>query len=99
MGDFDLNGYEGRISQVSIPLLCVHSLDDPIGSSKSFHDPTMVSKSGNGYTMLLFTRTGGHVGWPLGWNPAKYGWSWMSDTASSFAESVHQVHSNQRKLL
>jgi len=91
MADFDLNGYEGRISNVSIPLLCIQALDDPIASMAAFHDPTRVSKSGNGNTVLLFTQTGGHVGWPLGWNPSLNGWRWVSDVASSFAESVDQV--------
>ena len=91
MADFDMNGYEGRISDVSIPLLCIQSLDDPIGYWKSFHDPTKVSHSGKGNIMLLFTQTGGHVGWPLGWNPGAEGWSWMSDAASSFVESFDRV--------
>lgn len=99
MADFDLNGYEGRISNVSIPLLCVQSLDDPIGYWKTFHDPVKVSKSGNGNTMLLFTKAGGHVGWSLGINPAKQGWRWMSDVASSFAESVDRVRKNQQLLV
>ena len=77
------------------PLLVVQALDDPIGYWKTSHDPREVSKSGNGNTMLLFTRTGGHVGWPLGWNPAAHGWNWMTDTASSFAESVDWARRNQ----
>jgi len=99
MADFDTNGYEGRISNVSIPLLCVQSLDDPLSYWKTYHDPKKVSKSGNGNTVLLFTRRGGHVGWPLGWNPSTYGWSWMSDTASSFVESVDRVRRSQSPLL
>lgn len=91
MSDFDSKGYEGRISNVSIPLLCVQSLDDPIGYWKTFHNPSKVAKSGSGNTMLLFTKTGGHVGWPLGWRPSLEGWSWMSDCASSFAESVSRT--------
>ena len=91
MGDFDRNGYDGKISNVKIPLLCVQSLDDPIGWWKTFHDPIGVAKSGDGYNVLLFTRTGGHVGWPIGWNPSLHGWRWMSDVASSFAEAVDRV--------
>ncbi|KAL7541916.1 hypothetical protein ACHAXR_011674 [Thalassiosira sp. AJA248-18] len=95
MADWERNRYEGRISNVSIPLLCIQALDDVVGYWKTFHDPTKVSKSGDGNTVLLFTRTGGHVGWPLGWNPAVDGWRWMSDAASSFAESVDRVRRNR----
>lgn len=98
MADFDINGYEGRIANVSIPLLCIQSLDDPIGYWKTFHDPAKVSKSGSGNTLLLFTQTGGHVGWPLGWHASLEGWSWMSDAASSFAESVDLARRNLSPL-
>jgi len=94
MSDFDVNSYKGRIGNVSIPLLCIQSLDDPISYWKTFHDPTRVSTSGGGNTVLLFTETGGHVGWPLGWNPSLNGWRWMSDAASSFAESIDRVRRN-----
>ncbi|KAL7553012.1 hypothetical protein ACHAWF_016257 [Thalassiosira exigua] len=92
MADFDTNGYLGRIANVSIPLLSVSSLDDPIAYWKAYHDPSQVSKAGAGNNVLLFTETGGHVGWPLGWNPANHGWRWMSDVASSFVESVDHAH-------
>lgn len=73
---------------VCSPLLCVQALDDPVGYWKTFHNPKKVAK---GNTILLFTQTGGHVGWPLSVNPSRFGWSWMSDVASSFAESVDLV--------
>jgi predicted alpha/beta-fold hydrolase len=91
MGDFvsyDNKCSQGRIANVSIPLLCVHSLDDPIGYWGAYHDPEKVVHTGDGNTVLLFTKRGGHVGWPLGINPSLEAWSWMSDVASSFAEAV-----------
>lgn len=39
--------------------------------------------------MMLLTDAGGHVGWPLGLNPAKEGWKWMNNAVSSFTNSVH----------
>lgn len=91
MGDFvsyDNNCSQGRIANVSIPLLCVHSLDDPVGYWGVYRDPEKVVHTGDGNTVLLFTKSGGHVGWPLGINPSLEAWKWMSDVASSFAEAV-----------
>jgi predicted alpha/beta-fold hydrolase len=91
MGDFvsfDDRDSQGRIANVSIPLLCVYSLDDPIGYWGVYRDPEKVVHTGDGNTVLLFTKRGGHVGWPLGINPSLKAWQWMSDVASSFAEAV-----------
>lgn len=93
MGDFesfDADGI-GRIANVSIPLIMISAKDDVIGYIDTFVDPKQVSESGSGYTMVLLTRTGGHVGWPMGLNPRKNGWKWMSDAAISFVESVDCV--------
>lgn len=80
----------GRIANVSIPLLTVNALDDPVGYWGCALDPAKVSKSGKGNIIVLLTQKGGHVGWPLSMNPGKEGWKWMSDVASSFVESVSQ---------
>jgi len=93
MGDF-LN-FEGdgvgRIANVSIPLIMISALDDPIGFIDTFIDPPQVTQSGDGFTMMLLTSAGGHVGWPVGWNPQKTAWRWMSEVAISFAESADSV--------
>eukprot|EP00804_Cyclotella_cryptica_P025555 CCRYP_002815-RC/>CCRYP_002815-RC protein AED:0.24 eAED:0.24 QI:0/0.6/0.66/0.83/0.8/0.66/6/115/854 len=95
MGDFiSFNGKEGRIANVSIPLCMVQSLDDPVGTWRSFHDPQKVATTGNGSTLILFTRTGGHVGWPLGMNPRIHGWSWMGDVAASFVDAIRQARTD-----
>lgn len=93
MGDFSSFAEKevGRIANVSIPLIMISALDDPIGYIDTFIDPQRASQSGNGYTMLLLTETGGHVGWPVGWNPTKHAWKWMSQVATSFVESADVV--------
>lgn len=94
MGDFvsfDNDKTVGRIAKVSIPLISISALDDPIGFIDTFIDPKQVSESGNGYTMLLLTQTGGHVGWPMGVSPTKHAWRWMSEVATSFVESAELV--------
>jgi predicted alpha/beta-fold hydrolase len=92
MGDFvSFDGKEGRIANVSIPLCMVQSLDDPVGTWRSFHDPQKVAATGTGSTLILFTRTGGHVGWPLGMNPRIHGWSWMGSVAASFVDAIRQA--------
>ena len=95
MGDFVGFGNkqdEGRIGNVSIPLCMVQGLDDPVAYWGTFHDPAKVAKTGSGMTNILFTRSGGHVGWSLGWNPSINGWGWMSDVASSYVEAVGRAH-------
>ncbi len=41
--------------------------------------------------MMLLTQSGGHVGWPMGMNPTKHAWEWMSEVAMSFVESAELV--------
>ena len=89
MGDFEsFDGNQGRLANVSIPLLLVQSLDDPVGTWRSFHDPVKVTALGNGNTVILFTRKGGHVGWPMGISPWLYRWSYMNNVASSFVHAI-----------
>lgn len=79
----------GRIGNVSIPFLVVHALDDPITSWRTIgHDPFALTRSGSGNVIMLLTARGGHVGWPLGWNPRRSGWFWMSNTIATFVQSV-----------
>ena len=98
MGDFQ--GFNekdvGRIANVAIPLIMINALDDPIGFIDTLVDPEQVSKTGDGYTMILLTRTGGHVGWPLGWNPTKDAWKWMTEVSTSFVESADFVFQQER---
>ena len=88
---------EGKIHNVSIPLCVVHALDDPlitwrtVAANEGFMHPENLSRSGSGNLILLLTKDGGHVGWPLGFFPSMYKWKWMSDAAMSFAHAVSRA--------
>jgi hypothetical protein len=41
--------------------------------------------------MLLWTKAGGHVGWPLGILPSGDQWKWMSDAVMGFARAVDEA--------
>ena len=86
----------GRIGNVSIPLLLLSALDDPIREPRTMKDPALVAKSGSGNILLLVTEKGGHVGWPQGWNPRAHGWGWMSNVASTFVDSADAVFRRNR---
>jgi len=67
-----------RLAGAKVPLVVVHAIDDPI----SIYEVTLakhVPKTDN--VLLLSTKHGGHIGWPLGWTPAKKRWSFMVDIA------------------
>eukprot|EP00985_Skeletonema_marinoi_P009284 scaffold4312_cov84-Skeletonema_marinoi.AAC.1 len=90
----------GRIANTSIPFAVLQALDDPlvgwrtIGTDK----PQELVDSGNGNVMLLLTKAGGHVGWPLGLNPAANSWKWMSDSVRDFALAVDESIRRHRFL-
>jgi hypothetical protein len=92
-----VNNMHGKIHDVAIPFCVMHALDDPlitwrtVASNEGFMHPYNLSKSGSGNLMILLTKAGGHVGWPLGWWPSLNKWRFMSDAAWSFAEAVHQA--------
>ena len=79
----------GRIGNISIPFCVLHSLDDPLTTWRTVgHDPERLVNTGSGHTMLVLTKSGGHVGWPLGLFPQLYGWKFMNDAAYNFLKSV-----------
>jgi len=79
----------GRIADVSIPFCVLHALDDPLTSWRTIgHNPKKLVNTGSGNIMMVLTKTGGHVGWPLGLNPSKNGWKFMNDAAVNFFNSV-----------
>ena len=88
MGDRDPTG---RIANVSVPLLVLHALDDPIAYWKALGDPNALTTTGKGYVMMLLTQRGGHVGWPTGWRPWNTRWEWMNNAASTFIQAAKQV--------
>ena len=80
----------GRIANVSVPFAAVHALDDPLTAWRTVGtaDPQSLADSGSGNVIVVLTESGGHVGWPLGNNPAENQWLWMSNLAGSFAKAV-----------
>lgn len=85
---------KGKVSNLSIPLCVMHALDDPIStwrtvaSNEGFMRPERLVQSGHGNLMLLLTKRGGHVGWPVGWLPHRRNWEFMSEAAANFTNAV-----------
>jgi predicted alpha/beta-fold hydrolase len=79
---------------ISIPFCVIHALDDPlitwrtVSANYGIMTPVNLTKTGSGNLLILLTKRGGHVGWPLGWIPQASNWKWMSDAAMSFANAV-----------
>jgi hypothetical protein len=74
MGDWWSSEKPGRIADVSIPLCVIHALDDPLISWRAvvgIDEPETVVSTGNGYLMVLLTKSGGHVG-KNAWNNWTY---------------------------
>ena len=96
-GEDDSNSPVGKIHNVSIPLLVVHAFDDPLipwratVHNEGFMHPTNLVQSGSGNLLLLLTKEGGHVGWPVGLCPWRDKFKWMSDVVMSFAHSVDEA--------
>ncbi|KAL7533893.1 hypothetical protein ACHAXR_005510 [Thalassiosira sp. AJA248-18] len=80
----------GRIADVSVPFAVLQSLDDPLVGWRTVgtNNPQSLADSGTGNVMLVLTSGGGHVGWPLGYNPKKHKWKWMNDAARDFVNAV-----------
>ena len=80
----------GRIANVSIPFAVLQALDDPLVGWRTVgtDNPQGMVDSGTGNLMLVLTKAGGHVGWPLGNNPKKLAWKWMNDAAKDFFLAV-----------
>lgn len=74
-----------RLNSAKVPLLAVHAIDDPIGIYESALADE-VSKTD--HVMLLATKHGGHIGWPIGLFPSKNRWNFMVDIALEFADEV-----------
>ena len=93
-----------QIHQLAVPLLVVQALDDPlitwrtVASNAGPMHPENLVQTGSGNLMLLLTKRGGHVGWPLGWLPQLKTWRWMNNVPASFAAAV-QATKQQQQLL
>mmetsp|Transcript_31647 Transcript_31647/g.38752 ORF Transcript_31647/g.38752 Transcript_31647/m.38752 type:complete len:664 (-) Transcript_31647:222-2213(-) len=84
---------DALLSNISIPLCVVMALDDPIAYWKIIGDDpqSVVESLDKSDLMILVTKRGGHVGWPLGMHPSLNGYRWMSDVTSSFVSAVESV--------
>jgi predicted alpha/beta-fold hydrolase len=87
----------GKIHGVSIPFCVLQAFDDPLiswratANNEGVMRPENLVRTGSGHTMLLLTKAGGHVGWPLGILPFVDQWKWMSDAAMGFARAVDEA--------
>jgi hypothetical protein len=88
----------GRIANVSVPFAVLQALDDPLVGWRTIgtEKPQELADSGSGNVMLLLTKAGGHVGWPLGINPKRNAWKWMNDAARDYANAVDKARQEQR---
>jgi predicted alpha/beta-fold hydrolase len=84
-----------RIHNISVPLVVLHSMDDPIISWRTvaattgpMHPSNLTRNTGNGNLMILLTKAGGHVGFPTGWLPFVDKWKWMSEVPIGFAKAM-----------
>jgi len=96
-GDDDDGDPVGRLSNIAIPFVALHALDDPLVSYRTVAsvDPEVMVKTGSGNLILLLTKSGGHVGWPLGLNPAARGWEWMNNSVRDFILAVDAARKEQ----
>ena len=93
---------KARIHNVAIPFCVVHALDDPLVTWRTvaanqglMHPTNLTAQVKTGNLMILLTKAGGHVGWPLGLLPFLDKWKWMNDVAMTFVQAVETVkHSN-----
>jgi predicted alpha/beta-fold hydrolase len=110
LGDIPQQNYKdahykgGKFQKIAIPFCAVHALDDPlitwrtVADNDGFMKPENLVKSGSGNVMILLTKAGGHVGWPMGFFPFVEKWKWMSDVAMSFADAVNQAKRETKKI-
>jgi predicted alpha/beta-fold hydrolase len=88
----ETQSYVGKIENISIPFCVLHALDDPLVTWRVVgHNPSALATSGKGNILLLLTKTGGHVGWPMGLLPQVHGWKWMCNAIRDFARSVDKA--------
>ena len=112
LGDIPLEAYHhadrlpdnARIHQIAIPFCVVHALDDPLVTWRTvaandglLHPANLTSNIRSGNLLIVLTKAGGHVGWPLGILPFVDQWKWMNNLAMSFVTAVDNVMSQQQE--
>ncbi|RKP35074.1 Alpha/Beta hydrolase protein [Dimargaris cristalligena] len=76
------------VGRVRIPLLCVHSLDDPVCLAQSI--PLQAIRN-NPYVVLATTAAGGHLGWLAAGSGGHRVRPWLVDPVSEFCMAMAQV--------
>lgn len=77
---------------VACPLLVIHSVDDPVIHSDTlnvFKNTPQIPLVLHNMAVLL-TSAGGHIGWPVGTAPWKYGFAFMNEVTLSFFEAIEK---------
>eukprot|EP00980_Cylindrotheca_fusiformis_P021650 scaffold8505_cov130-Cylindrotheca_fusiformis.AAC.16 len=94
--------YKGKkVDSIAVPLVVLHAMDDPLLSwratcaNEGLMNPKNLVKTGTGNLMILLTKAGGHVGWPVGFFFFQNNWKWMSDVAMSLATAVQAAKQRQ----
>lgn len=106
LGDIPMEHYQNsnhlpqdaRIHNVAIPFCVIHALDDPLVTWRTvaanqglMHPRNLTQQIHSGNLLLLLTKAGGHIGWPLGWAPFIDKWKWMNDAAMTFVQAVNSA--------
>ena len=76
-----------HLHQLSIPLLFVNAVNDPIMSHLTF-EKYIIPNEMNENLFVFLTEGGGHVGWPMGINPITFKWGWMSEIVFEFTDGI-----------
>lgn len=74
-------------ASLPVPLLAIHAADDPIIHCDT--NPIQAAKLIDNFICLI-TKTGGHVGWPVGWFPTRHRWQFQNTLILEFCEGVTQ---------
>lgn len=77
---------ESKLCGFSRPLLYVHAADDPIIHVDTVPDITILRQINN--LVCLITKTGGHVGWPIGLSPWRHRWKFQNELIHEFCTAI-----------
>ena len=84
----DMSATDEKLVNLKIPLLALHAADDPILHVDTHPVRQAVEGKLTQNLICLITRTGGHVGWSLGWFPWLSRWLFQNTITFEFFESI-----------
>ena len=79
--------HDDRWRDISVPVLFVNAVDDPVLHVDDSVVPEMAF--GNSNISFLVTEKGGHIGWPTGFCKRTHGYGWMSRVALTFMSKCY----------